>query len=56
MRSASVASRAAAEAILTTDRPTVALHALSARSIALAAPQHQLCTLQLGDDLLQRST
>jgi hypothetical protein len=48
MRSASVASRAAAEVILTTDRPTVALSALSARSIAVAAAQHQSCTLQLG--------
>jgi hypothetical protein len=58
MRSASVASRTAAEVILTTDHPTVALHALSARSIALAAAQHQSCTLQvqLGDDLLQQST
>ena len=45
MRSASVASRAAAEVILTTGCPTVALSALSARSIALAAAQHQSCTL-----------
>jgi hypothetical protein len=36
-----VASRAAAEVILTTGRPTVALSTLSARSIALAAAQHQ---------------
>ena len=43
MRSASVACRAAAELILTTDRHTVALHALSARSIVLAAAQHQSC-------------
>jgi hypothetical protein len=36
--------------MLTTYCPIVALDTISARSIALAAAQHSLCTLQLGDD------